>query len=118
MDFPFCDNNNEDDWHVIFRFPETNKCWRAAGLSNIIEQCLHVFHCINLIILDICSRGDRKIVGRVVVIMDVMWKNRNDILWNNKHEELSKVGWLAFHHGMNGFRPSMSLTITMSNKIC
>ncbi|XP_058757786.1 uncharacterized protein LOC131631044 [Vicia villosa] len=46
---------------------------------------------------DICDKEDRKTAGRVAVMMEVMWRNRNECIWNNEKEEASKLGWLGFH---------------------
>ncbi|XP_058741921.1 uncharacterized protein LOC131614338 [Vicia villosa] len=55
------------------------------------------------LILDICANEDRKIAGRVAVMLEGLWKNRNDFVWHNEKEEASKLGWLAFHKWQEWF---------------
>ncbi|XP_058754287.1 uncharacterized protein LOC131627446 [Vicia villosa] len=38
---------------------------------------------------------DRKTVGRVAVMLDVLWRNRNNKLWNNENEEAITLGLVA-----------------------
>ncbi|XP_058775117.1 uncharacterized protein LOC131649369 [Vicia villosa] len=49
------------------------------------------------VIFDVCNKEDRKVAGRVAVMVEALWKNRNDMVWNNEKEEASRLGWLAFH---------------------
>ncbi|XP_058725499.1 uncharacterized protein LOC131596772 [Vicia villosa] len=57
------------------------------------------------IFIDICDKEDRNISGRVVVMMDVLWKNRNDFIWNDEKEVVSKLGgWWVSTSGMNGLK--------------
>ncbi|XP_058774671.1 uncharacterized protein LOC131648950 [Vicia villosa] len=52
---------------------------------------------------DICDKEDSNIVGRVAVMMDVIWRNINDFIWNDEKEEASKLGWLGFHKWQEWF---------------
>lgn len=68
-----------------------NQCWKAADLSNIIHPRLNYFNESKSIIFDIYNREDMKVAGRVAIMIDVIWKNINDKLWNNEHEEGTKL---------------------------
>ncbi|XP_058732901.1 uncharacterized protein LOC131604482 [Vicia villosa] len=91
----FCDANIEDDWHILFACSTTIQCWRAAGLYSIIESRLTSFDDARALIFDICSREDRKIVGRVAVMLEVIWRNRNNKLWNNEQEDATTLGLIS-----------------------
>lgn len=68
-----------------------NQCWKATDLSNIIDPRLNSFNEVKSIIFDIYNKEDMKVTGRVAVVIDVIWKNINDKLWNNEHEEATKL---------------------------
>ncbi|XP_058733989.1 uncharacterized protein LOC131605677 [Vicia villosa] len=62
---PFCDNDFEDDWHVFFGCLDAISSWRAAGLYDVIFPRLHSFSDAKSVIIDICSKEDRNLAGRV-----------------------------------------------------
>ncbi|KAI5403896.1 hypothetical protein KIW84_051153 [Lathyrus oleraceus] len=96
----------EGDWcslRNIKASPATNQCWRAASLSNIIDPQLTPFNDVKSIIFDIFSREDKKVTGRVAVMIDVIWRNRNGELWNNEHEEATKLGMVGLGKWQDGF---------------
>ncbi|XP_058741518.1 uncharacterized protein LOC131613897 [Vicia villosa] len=81
----------EDDWHVFFGYHATNLCWRAAGLSTIVDHRLQTFSDAKSIILDIYNKEDKKDAGRFALVLESLWKNSNNIVWNNNREDL--WGW-------------------------
>ncbi|XP_058784473.1 uncharacterized protein LOC131659278 [Vicia villosa] len=93
-----CGNNIEDDWHVFFGCDMTIQCWRTAGLSDLLEPRLHKFSDVKSLIFNICSSEDRMVAGRFAVMMDVLWKNRNDFIWHNEKEEAPKLGMITFRN--------------------
>ncbi|XP_058776483.1 uncharacterized protein LOC131650791 [Vicia villosa] len=94
---PLCNLSIEDDWHIFFGCAESLISWRAAGLGPIIESRIQVVSDVRSVIFDICNSEDRKVAGRVAVMVEALWKNRNDMVWNNEKDEASRLGWLAFH---------------------
>ncbi|XP_058726534.1 uncharacterized protein LOC131597891 [Vicia villosa] len=98
-----CGNNYKDDWHVFVGCLETLSCWQSAGLNDIISSRLHNFQDLRSLIFDICMKEDRNTAGRVAVMLEGLWKNRNDFVWHNEKEDASKLGWLAFHKWQDWF---------------
>ncbi|XP_058774306.1 uncharacterized protein LOC131648576 [Vicia villosa] len=88
----FCGEEEEDDWHVFFGCLETIECWRTAGLHDTIAPFLHHCNDIRSLILNLCNREDRKAAGRFVMMIELLWHNRNDFIWNNEKEEVSRLG--------------------------
>jgi hypothetical protein len=39
---PFCANNEEDDWHILFGCSDSQEVWNEAGLRDVIEPRLRV----------------------------------------------------------------------------
>ncbi|XP_058762257.1 uncharacterized protein LOC131635640 [Vicia villosa] len=62
------------------------------GLSDLLDPRLRSFTDAKSLILDFCSSEDRKVAGRFAVVLDVIWKNRNDLIWHNEKEEATKLG--------------------------
>ncbi|XP_058775131.1 uncharacterized protein LOC131649383 [Vicia villosa] len=93
----------EDTWHVLFGCDVTNRCWRIAGLSNVIDPRVATFDNSSSLILDVFSREDSMTAGRVAVMIEVLWRNRNNMIWNNESENYSKLGlhalasWQEWH---------------------
>ncbi|XP_058784503.1 uncharacterized protein LOC131659311 [Vicia villosa] len=43
------------------------------------------------VIIDICCKEGSNIVGRVTVMIEGLWRNRNDWVWNKEKEEATKL---------------------------
>ncbi|XP_058784793.1 uncharacterized protein LOC131659652 [Vicia villosa] len=99
----FCGLTEEDDRHIFFVCSETNSCWRAAGLFDIVAPLLHRHNDIKSLILYVCSKVDRKVAGLFACMIEMLWQNRNDFIWNNEKEEASRLWWLAFHKWQEWF---------------
>ncbi|XP_058766030.1 uncharacterized protein LOC131639560 [Vicia villosa] len=84
---------------------EDRMVWKddAKGLTDIISPRLYIFQDIKSLIHDICLKKDRKIAGRVAVMLEGLWKNRSDSVWHNEKEDASRLGWLAFHKCQDWF---------------
>lgn len=82
---------------MFFGCRTTNQSWRATCLCSTIEPRLHNFSDTKTLILDICSREDKRNVIRVAVLIWMLWKNRNNAIWNNDREETSKLGMQEYH---------------------
>ncbi|XP_058777167.1 uncharacterized protein LOC131651525 [Vicia villosa] len=100
---PSCEDPHEDDWHVFFGCSEAISSWRAAGLYNVISPRLHSFEDAKSVIIDICCKEDRHVARRVAVMIEGLWRNRNDWLWNNEKEDATKLGWIALHKWQEWF---------------
>ncbi|XP_058741001.1 uncharacterized protein LOC131613338 [Vicia villosa] len=93
----------EDTLHVLFGCDVTNRCWRIAGLSNVIDPRIATFDDASSLILDIFSQEDSMTAGRVAVMIEVLWRNMNNMIWNNESENYSKLGlhalasWQEWH---------------------
>ncbi|XP_058761487.1 uncharacterized protein LOC131634881 [Vicia villosa] len=52
---------------------------------------------IKSLILAICSKEEKEVSGRFAVMIDVIWKNKNDYVWHNEKEEATILGVRATH---------------------
>ncbi|XP_058749522.1 uncharacterized protein LOC131622501 [Vicia villosa] len=99
----FCDHHTEDERHLFLGCDATNLCWRSSGLSNILDSRLHLSTNFKEIIFDICKKEDKKLARRFAVMLELIWKNRNDFIWHQEHEEASKMGLCASHRWNDWF---------------
>ncbi|XP_058783981.1 uncharacterized protein LOC131658734 [Vicia villosa] len=109
-DCQFCASTTEDEWHLFLTCTVTNQCWRAAGLSHLIDSRLHSFQDIKSLIFYICSKESKEVSGRFAVMLDVLWKNRNDYVWHNEQEEASTLGLKATYLWNEWFQAQERLT--------
>ncbi|XP_058734036.1 uncharacterized protein LOC131605729 [Vicia villosa] len=77
---------------------------RVAGLSSVIEPRLNKFNDAKSILLDICMKEDRRVAGRVAVVICALWNNRNNFIWNNERNDYMQVSILAFHSWQDWFK--------------
>ncbi|XP_058741502.1 uncharacterized protein LOC131613882 [Vicia villosa] len=62
-------------------------------LWRICVGCLPTrFQDIKSLLLDICSKEDKEVSGRLAVMIYVIWKNRNDYVWQNEKEDATTLG--------------------------
>ncbi|XP_058759302.1 uncharacterized protein LOC131632582 [Vicia villosa] len=47
---------------------------------------------IKSLLLDICSKEDKEVSGRLAVMIDVIWNNRNDYVWQNEKDDATTLG--------------------------
>lgn len=56
------------------------QCWQETIFSHIIELHLHSFHDAKPFILDICRKEDDRDACRFAVLIDSIWKFRNNVV--------------------------------------
>ncbi|XP_058742701.1 uncharacterized protein LOC131615247 [Vicia villosa] len=100
---PWCELEDEDEWHVFFGCCSTSQSWRAAGLSSIIESRLHTFRDAKSLIFDVCSREDRRDAGRFAVCLEMLWRSRNNVVWQDTREDPMRVGLQAYQNWYDWF---------------
>ncbi|KAI5445745.1 hypothetical protein KIW84_013831 [Lathyrus oleraceus] len=67
----------KDEENGIYSVRSGYRLWRNSQLNNLNGM------------------DDMKIAGRVAVMIYVIWRNINDKLWNNEHEEATKLRMVA-----------------------
>lgn len=92
-----CERGEDDESYVLFGCTSTIQCWNIAGLIYIISPCLRILNDVKSLIHDICSKEDKLVVGRIIVMIWVLWNNRNDWIWNNEKNGVNKLRMQAFH---------------------
>ncbi|XP_058758128.1 uncharacterized protein LOC131631355 [Vicia villosa] len=85
----------EDRW--IWKEDQKGVYSVRSGLHDIIISRLHSFHDVKSIILDICTNEDSRTAGRFAVMIDVLWNNRNNAIWNHEREEVDTLGLQALY---------------------
>ncbi|XP_058766342.1 uncharacterized protein LOC131639920 [Vicia villosa] len=100
---PWCELEDEDDWHIFFRCVSIIRSWRAAGLSSIIDPRLPNFHDAKSLIFDVCSREDRRDAGQFAVLLETLWRNRNNMVWQDTRDDALRIGIQAYHNWYDWF---------------
>ncbi|XP_058742176.1 uncharacterized protein LOC131614632 [Vicia villosa] len=100
---PWCDIEEEDEWHVFFGCISTSQSWRAAGLSALIDSRIHSFHDAKSLIFDVCSREDRRDAGRFAMVLESLWRSRNNVVWQDDREDAIRIGLQAYHNWYDWF---------------
>lgn len=73
-------------------------------MSNLIESRLHSFQDIKSLIFDICSKDEKELPDKFAVMIDVIWKNRDDFVWHNEKEEWTRLGLSVVHRWNDWFQ--------------
>ncbi|GAU12305.1 hypothetical protein TSUD_252550 [Trifolium subterraneum] len=64
----------------------------AAGLEHVIQPRLQHYSNAGDVILQLCNNEDRMVAGQVVMLLWVLWNNRNNSLWNDLKEPGRSLG--------------------------
>ncbi|XP_058742557.1 uncharacterized protein LOC131615059 [Vicia villosa] len=102
-----------EDWGSIWNIKAPPRV--EYPLWRICRDCIptrerlrqHVVMCpsnIKSLIFYICSKEGKEVSGRFAVMIDVIWKNRNDYIWHNEQEEATKLGVKAAHIWNDSFQ--------------
>ncbi|XP_058764318.1 uncharacterized protein LOC131637728 [Vicia villosa] len=100
---PWCEGEDEDDWHIFFACVSITQSWRAAGLSSIIDPRLPNFNDAKSLIFDVCSREDRRDAGRFAVLLETLWRSRNNKVWQDIRDDALRIGIQAYHNWYDWF---------------
>jgi ribonuclease HI len=96
-EYPLCNNNEEDDWHVIFWCSEIQQVWNDTGLGRIIEPRLYAFNNVKSLLFDICRNEDFTTAGKVAMVVWCIWYNRNNWVWNGVKDTTKEIAQRAVH---------------------
>ncbi|PNX61250.1 cytochrome p450, partial [Trifolium pratense] len=89
---PVCNQENEDDWHVLFGCEISKLARQAAGILQQTEARLQHITSASQLIHTICSTEDKETAGMFAVLAWVLWNNRNNIVWNGTNEPGRSLG--------------------------
>jgi ribonuclease HI len=94
---PLCNQNNEDDWHVLFDCETSIIARQTAGLESIILPRLQQVQNARYVVFAICATTDVNTAGIFAVMVSVLWENRNNMVWNDAREQRQLLGFKAKH---------------------
>jgi hypothetical protein len=97
IECPFCANNIEDDWHILFGFRESQQVWKESGLREKIEPRLLAFNDVKNIIFDLCKAETGSIVGHFAMVLWCIWNHRNNWVWNGVRDTAKEIALRAGH---------------------
>jgi hypothetical protein len=90
---PLCNQENEDDWHVLFTCETSTHARHYAGLDSILlprlQQCLNARE----VIFSVCSNEDKTIAGLFAVMVWILWSNRNNKVWEETNAPGCSLGY-------------------------
>jgi len=77
---------------VSFRFHSIKDCWNVAGLAGMLQQRLNWCSHAKELLMDIARSEDRCTAGRVAMLVWTIWKNQNNLVWNNCKLPTRQIG--------------------------
>jgi hypothetical protein len=94
---PLCNQENEDDWHILFSCDVSSQACNSAGLDNLLLPRLQQHIRARDVIFSVCSAADSDAAGLFAVLLMVLWSNRNNKVWNDTSEPGRMLGLKARH---------------------
>lgn len=88
---PVCQNNIESTFHALVTCPFAEECWKYAGLPTVIGD-FRLFIDWFAIVLQQCKQKD---IHLIIMLCWMVWKNRNDLIWNHHSLQVREVVELA-----------------------
>jgi hypothetical protein len=95
LNCPICDNEIENDGHVIFDCVESRRAWQSAGLDFLLVQRTQNVTTAADRLREICKSTDMSTSGKVAMLSWVLWNNRNNWVWNQTKESGQQLGYKA-----------------------
>jgi ribonuclease HI len=92
---PICELEEESDWHILFECDNSKRAWQGAGLDHVILPIIQNATSVKEAILKMCQSSGRKEAGRAAMLLWVLWKNRNNWVWNHEKEHGQHLGYKA-----------------------
>ncbi|XP_058753188.1 uncharacterized protein LOC131626389 [Vicia villosa] len=56
-----------------------------------------------ILLTNVEGKEDRQVAGRVIVVIWMLWNNRNNFIWNNERDGYVHLGTQAFHTWQDWF---------------
>jgi ribonuclease HI len=92
---PLCELAEGDDLHFMLGCECSKHAWQAAGLHDVISPYAQQSYSAKEVLLQLCSRGDKFEAGKAAMLLWVLWKNRNNLVWNQEKESGQQLGYKA-----------------------
>jgi ribonuclease HI len=97
LNCPICDQNIEDDWHLLFACTESIQARQTSGLEHVISPRLQQAQTAAEVVFSICQSEDKDTTGLFAVLVWNLWNNRNNTVWNETRETGRSVGFRTRH---------------------
>ncbi|KAL8104689.1 hypothetical protein AgCh_028771 [Apium graveolens] len=82
---PVCNIADETVFHTLVLCPVAQLCWQKMGYDNRSSSCLEDW------IVEILQNSRCQERNKVFMVAWAIWKNRNDIVWNQKSQEYEDI---------------------------
>jgi ribonuclease HI len=92
---PLCELEEEDDWHIIYGCENSKNAWHGAGLTVTVAQFFQQARTAKDFVMMLCRLGDRETAGKAAMLLWILWKNRNNWVWNQEKELGQHLGYKA-----------------------
>lgn len=63
-----CEDQLEDDWHLLFHCKTMAEYWDIAGLAHTLKNRTQILSSADQVMLDICSRETEDVVSRALFL--------------------------------------------------
>lgn len=87
MRCPVCQNDAETIVHILVTCSFADTCWRVAGLPRIAST----FYSFKDWLQVIFQTYKKEEIQRAIMICWMLWKSRNDLMWNQHSLEVLEV---------------------------
>ncbi|KAL8149999.1 hypothetical protein AgCh_006858 [Apium graveolens] len=84
---PVCQHDAETIIHILVHCSFADTCWRVAGLVRITNE----FHTFREWLQWVLKTYRREEIHRAIMICWMLWKSRNDLVWNQHSMEVFEV---------------------------
>jgi hypothetical protein len=93
--------------HVLFNCFESLQAIQYAGPYHVINTRIQRHNNANVLILDVYATEDANTAGQFTFLIWLIWKNRNNSVWNNEKDSGRGLGvkarqfWSEWHFVQN-----------------
>ncbi|XP_058781712.1 uncharacterized protein LOC131655925 [Vicia villosa] len=92
------EGNWKNLWNISAPSRSKHLLWRVCRGCLPTRTKLQQHHVLCPSICPWCNREDRRNIGRFAVMLEVLWKSRNDVVWKDSREDALRIGLQAYYN--------------------
>ncbi|XP_073279489.1 uncharacterized protein [Primulina huaijiensis] len=93
-----CGGDIENTWHIFLTCPVAQSCWSETQFVSSINSCSSQVESFVEFIFMMLNSLTTKEMGKVVMILWSLWRQRNEKLWNNQQNTPTHVVHFALQN--------------------
>lgn len=84
---PVCNMAEQSNFHVLVTCPVAAQCWHKIGYRYDVRDSTNMEDWV----AEVLQHSRKNVINKIFMVAWAIWKNRNDIVWNQKGKECVEI---------------------------